>query len=372
LPSSPPDTDGPAENDAPAPEGEDEGPGLAALPAPPLYPAAVSEVVEGGARWIIKTYALNLLENPAGISREPFERDGWGYALTDITRTETASADVKEHIETVSVNTATKDMAAILAQLAPTMEYSDVYGYGGLLTLDASTIQVATAGTRSSPYTVTATRTYPYLSSNDPSLLPKTVAENGRTLTLSGVAWQSEQRQAVDYSEVPLSYTATATYTASGTSTTATGYVATAQYKGRLGKLVTGRTVYKAYFMGTELSTARAGLPGGALLPALLFMLALAALGAAAYAYLWQNVKVYNLKDGKFRPAGKTRVSPKVGIIDLTPFTAQAASGSFMLVINRPAAKGLAGRTVTVNYGDSSLQHTIQDGSGEYQFQIDF
>jgi hypothetical protein len=95
-------------------------------------------------------------------------------------------------------------------------------------------------------------------------------------------------------------------------------------------------------------------------------------LGGLAYFYLWRNVTVLTQQNGRYVPIGKLHLSAKVGIADLTPFSAKATSSNFMLVINRPSAKALAGQTITVKYNDLSLQHTVQDGSGEYQYEINF
>jgi hypothetical protein len=58
--------------------------------------------------------------------------------------------------------------------------------------------------------------------------------------------------------------------------------------------------------------------------------------------------------------------------MNLTPFADKATSGSFILVLDAPAAKALSGKAVTVNYGDRSLQHIIESSGGEYQFEVDF
>jgi hypothetical protein len=133
------------------------------------------------------------------------------------------------------------------------MEYTSVDGFVGILTLDVASIKVETAGTKTSSYTTTITREYPHLSSNDSSLVPKTVEEKGKTYTLAGVDWRVGNTVTVDYDTQPEYYTAVASYTATGTSTTVTGYVTTAVYNGALAKLSQGRTVYTAYFEGKEI-----------------------------------------------------------------------------------------------------------------------
>jgi hypothetical protein len=366
---------------------------------------------ENGVRWIIKTYDLDAGESPDDIPRDSFERDGWRYEVTDIIRKETAAADTREHTEPVTVNSGTKDMADIIKLFDPALSFTSEDGYSGVLALDITTIKVKKGGTKTSGYTVRATRVYPHLSSNDTSLIPKTITDNGRTLRLQKVDWRAGNLETIDYNQFPESYTGVATYTTTGKKTVVTGYVTTAEYKGVIAKLIEGKAAYIAYFMGTEITpptpepkpeptpeptpaptpvptpvptpiptpkptpepiperepvnplpvavgaTAGAGLLGGVVF----------------FFFLRKNVKVHNLKDGKYLPIGKARVTARDPIINLTPFADKAASGSFILALDRLAAKQLSGKTLTVNYGDKSLQHIVDgDGGGDYQFEIDF
>jgi len=221
-----------------------------------LYPVSVWENFDDGKREIIRTYELKTNERPENISRESFARDGWLYELAEITKQETSNADARDYSETVTIETATNEMTAILQELEPTMNYQSDDGYAGVLRLDISSIKVESAGTKSSSFAVTATREYPHLSSNDTSLIPKTITDNGRTLTLSGIDWRVQNYITVDYDRIPESYTAVATYTGTGWRTTTIGYVTTAEYIGIISKILPGRTVYTAYFIGAPIITA--------------------------------------------------------------------------------------------------------------------
>jgi hypothetical protein len=220
-----------------------------------LYPVDVTENFEGGRRQIVKTYELSPLDNPSDIPRADFERNGWTYSVTDILKRETANAEIRDHKEVVTQNTDTKELEKILTLLAPTLEYKTEDGFVGLLALDVASIKVETAGTKTTSYEMKVTREYPHLSTNDTSLVPKTVTDNGKTYNLAGVDWKVGNYSTVDYEQIPDYYTAIATYTATGSSTKVTGYVTTAEYIGTLAKLSQGKTVYTAYFEGTEIRT---------------------------------------------------------------------------------------------------------------------
>ncbi|MDR0819668.1 MAG: hypothetical protein LBN43_08890 [Oscillospiraceae bacterium] len=352
-----------------------------------LYPVDVSGVEENGTRWIIKTYELGESENPESIPRAAFERDGWRFEITDVIKKETSAADTREHIEAVSIETETKDMTEIIGQLTPTLDFADDDGYCGVLLLDISTIQVETAGTKTNSYTVSAKREYPRLSSADTSLIPKTITDNGRTLTLANVDWKAGNTVAVDYDALPEYYTAFATYTATGSKTVITGYVTTAEYKGTITKLVTGKTLYIAYFEGTQIAPPTpeptpetvvvTDLPEEPQKSVNLFPIALCVgiallCGLAYLLFLRRNVKVVVLKNGKALPIGKTRVALSSTVIDLTKFEGKTSGDSFILVLDRLAAKRLFGKTVTVRYGDRTFQHIVCGDGGKYRFEVDF
>ena len=220
-----------------------------------IYPVSIYESSDNGINQIIKTYELSDNEKPEDIPRESFQTGGIYYELSDIIKKENISSDVREHTKTVTLNTNTKELNAIVKQLAPTIEYKSDDGYAGILNLDAKSIKVETAGTKKSSYTVSAVREYPNLSSNDTALVPKTITDNGKTMALAGIEWRTQTSSSVDCQELPVTYTAIANYTATGSKTVVTGYKATANYKGSISKAITGKTIYTAIFNGSKISS---------------------------------------------------------------------------------------------------------------------
>ena len=211
-----------------------------------LYPTEVVETIEGDCRRLEKVYLLTAADNPGNIPTEDFEREGYYYTLLDVTRQDYSESETKEHSETVTLDSSTKDMDKIMPQLAATREVTTEDGFTGILTLDTASIQVEAAGYGSSSRTVTATRSYPSLSDADSSLIPKTITDSGRTLTLADVQWQ----------ETGGLYNATASYIGTATSSYATGYVITANYAGEVVKTVSGEMIYTAVFSGTPVNAA--------------------------------------------------------------------------------------------------------------------
>lgn len=208
--------------------------------SPMLYPVEVTEYTEGDHHRLNKVYALTASDDLAAIPTGDFVREGRTYTLLDLTRQDLTETDTKAHTETVTVSSKSKDMDKIMPLLPTTQETTTEDGYSGTLTLDTASIQVKAAGYGSSSKTVTATRSYPNLSDADTALVPKTIENGGRTLTLADVQWQ----EAGGY------YHATASYTGIATSRYATGYTVTADYTGEVSKINNDTVLYTAIFSG--------------------------------------------------------------------------------------------------------------------------
>lgn len=213
-----------------------------------VYPAEVRGSEENGIYRLERIYYLTSADDPAAIPTADFEREGRSYTLLDLLKNDLTETDTKEHIEVLTLNTDTKDMAEILKLLSSELEVSTEDGYSGVLALDHTSIKVEAAGYKSRSYDVSTTRTYPNLSDADTALIPKSVEENGRTLTLADIRWESAAEDQMDGYELTLRYTAVATYTGTATSKYATGYVVTADYGGEVTRTTCDTVVYTAVF----------------------------------------------------------------------------------------------------------------------------
>ena len=224
-----------------------------------LYPVEVTEYMEGDSSRLKKIYVLAPTDDPSLIPTEDFDREGQTYTLLDITRQDQVETDTRDYTETVTLESKTKDMDAILPQLTATLEVDTEEGYTGVLTLDTASIQVEAAGYSTSTRTVTAARTYPNLSDADVSLIPKSIEDGGRTLELADVQWQ----------EAGEFYTANATYTGTASSKYATGYTVTAEYSGEVSRTTNDIVTYAAVFSaspGRTQTAAKGGMNWGWLL----------------------------------------------------------------------------------------------------------
>ncbi|MDE6997428.1 MAG: hypothetical protein K2P04_06105 [Oscillospiraceae bacterium] len=215
------------------------GPESTAPPAPAtVYPVEVRDSEENGIHRIEKVYYLSVRDDPSAIPTADFEREGRSYTLLDVLKNDQTDTETKEHIEVVAVSSSTDNMAEIIQQLEPAIEVTTEDGFTGTLTPDYPGITVEASGYKTSSRTVTATRSYPNLSDADSSLIPKTIQEGGRTLTLADVQWQ----------ETGGFYSASATYTGTATGKYATGYTVTVDYKGEVTRTSSDTVIYTAIF----------------------------------------------------------------------------------------------------------------------------
>lgn len=214
-----------------------------------VYPVEVLSSADGTE--VRKIYDLAAKDDPAAISRADFVQGGFSYALTDLLRIELPVTERKAHIEAVTLTSDSRDTEKVLALLAKTKEVTTKDGFTGTLSLDTTTIRVEVADYGTSTKSVSATRSYPNLSDADMQHIPKTITENGRTLSLQDVQWETDNTHNVDDSEIADRYTAKATYGGTATSSYVKGYTVRASYSGEVQKSSMGKVRYIAVFAGT-------------------------------------------------------------------------------------------------------------------------
>ena len=169
-----------------------------------------------------------------------------------MTRKDDVGVDTQPYTETITKPSDTNKMETILQNLDAEMEVTTEDGYSGILRLDHTSVQVTVDGYGTKTRSLSATRTYPNLSDADLSLIPKTIEDNGHTLTLGDVqwaeSWQTEAEGAV------VRYSATASYAGTASSRYATGYTVTASYSGDVAKTGCDVVTYTAIFGVVEVS----------------------------------------------------------------------------------------------------------------------
>lgn len=206
------------------------------------YPTAVTRSEDGGE--IRKMYDLGPEDDPAGIPRSDFEQEGYHYTLTDLLKQELPTNESRQHTETVSVPSQSKDMEAVLSLLPQTKEFITEDGLSGVLSLELDTVKVEVAGYGSSTKDLTATRTYPGLADQDTQYIPKSIIDDGHSLTLQAVNWQTEGEG---------HFTAVVSYSGSTTNSYVKGYTVSADYTGTVSRMALNKIRYVAIYEGVSL-----------------------------------------------------------------------------------------------------------------------
>lgn len=227
-----------------AAEAGDTEPAQGAPPPAILYPAEVRTSEENGMIRLEKVYYLSTRDDPSAIPTGDFDREGRHYTLLDVLKNDLSETDSKDYIEVVTLDSSTKDMAEIIKTLEPEREIATEDGYTGILKPDYTKITVEAAGYKNNSWTVSAKRTYPNLSDADASLIPKTITDSGRTLTLAGVDWQ----------EAGEFYNAIASYTGTASGRSVTGYTVSVEYSGEVTKTSRDTVIYTAVFSAENAS----------------------------------------------------------------------------------------------------------------------
>ena len=274
----------------PEPETQDEETAqVETPPQPALYPIDIVYSEDDTAWRMKKVYQLDASADPSVIPIENFEQEGREYVFLDLLAEDQRETDTKEHTQQITQESSTKDTETVLKNLAPTLEYAGEDGYMGVLTLDTASVKVEASGYGSRNKNVTATRTYPNLADADTSYIPKTVEENGCTMELVDVSWQTAAADEVSGQSVATRYTAVASYAGTKTSRYVKGYVVTADYVGNVSRTTNNSILYTAIFSAMQ-EPEKGNLSYGALIGIPVAALAGGA-GAAAGITGWRKYK---------------------------------------------------------------------------------
>ncbi|MCL1996194.1 MAG: hypothetical protein FWG63_08315 [Defluviitaleaceae bacterium] len=222
---------------------------------PRVFPVRVAEGYNyAGVRELVRVYELLPNESPEWINTESFERNGYYFTIADIVRQLDINHTSREHTEIKEVQTPTNNLANVINSLHTTMEFTDDYGYTGVLHLNIDTLDMSQDGTRTSNRQVTQVREYPHLHTADLALIPETITAGGHTYRRSNVEWRTNTTNAIDFQAVASTFTAVATFVRNATSTVSTGYTTTVEYSGVLTRIAQGEVRFVATFIGTPIS----------------------------------------------------------------------------------------------------------------------
>ena len=334
-----------------------------------------TEMVElNGVPTLTKTFELSPEVDPALLREEPFSQDGYWYRYQRMDKSDQETTDTQPVEETVTVEAPSSELADVIDQFPATRAYSKD-GYTGELLLDVQSIKVEAIGystvTDSHPHTVTKTYELAY---NDRSLVPESVQSDGLILPLMGLSWSETAN--VEDSDVPATWTATATYskTTYTTRQVADGYQATAVYKGDVEKTGVGSVIYTVTYTGSKIPV----LPGLnpditvsqlAIVIGLLLLLILLLIWRYIHWHI-ARVYVYNEERRIHDVVSRQYVRVRTPKLRLSALQGHEET-EYTVILRRRLAKRLVGRDIAIETGGEGQHHVVESFVGsDYAFQV--
>lgn len=320
-----------------------------------------------GQQQMVKTYTLAPGQDAQALVEAPFEYDGYTYTFAGIVKEEIPYHEEKTVSRTITIETDSNELATILEELAPTVDYAES-GYTGILTLDHTSIKTEASGYTSKSYTVSETKEIGGLDRNDPSYVPATTTKNGQTLSLANVEWVVQGTSLVGDSLIPSSYMAVATYSAKNYRNVATGYVTTADYTGTVESSGISGVVYTLTYLGEKIVELpiEPDSPIFPLLQVAIGILALLLLVGAFWLLRWNNVVIYEPDEERdeYRKIGAVRITKRHPAIDLTRLRHYPA-GEVGIEIKRRAARKLLGRHIPILFRGFKAFYFVETADGD-------
>ena len=337
-------------------------------------PVSVEPIEINGVLTLTKTYEMPPDFDPAALKEQPFEQDGYWYRYERMDKTVHHKTETQDAEDTVTLDATSADLSAVIDKFPVTKSYTKD-GYIGDLTLDLQSIKVEATGyktvTDSHPHSITKTYELPY---NDRSLVPESVQADGLSLPRTSLSWSPTAN--VSDSDVPDAWTATAVYskTTYTNRQVATGYQASAVYRGILSKTSVDHVIYTVTYVGSKLpilpfldpdvtiSQIVIVCAAGVLL--LVFLIVRYILWHTARVYVYNEER--RIHDVVSRQFVRVR-TPKIRLSALQGH----AETEYTVILRRKLAKRLVGRDIAIETGKEAQHHVVESFVGsDYAFGV--
>lgn len=339
------------------------------------YKPLSTELVEiNGIPVLTKTFELSPDVDPKVLREEPFSQNGYWFHYQRMDKSDQEISDLKQVDKTVTVDAPSEDLADVIDQFPAECAYNED-GYSGELLLDVQSIKVAATAyhtvTDSHPHSVTKTYT---LERNDRSLVPESVQADGLALPLTSLKW-TEATNVAD-SDIPASWTATATYSKTTYSTrqVADGYKATAIYRGEVAKTQIDSVRYVVTYNGSKIPVLP-GLDPDITIPQIAIvtcLIVLLLLSLVLWYLRWHIARVYVYNDERriHDVVSRQYVRVRTPKIRLSALQGHAET-EYTVILRKRLAKRLVGRDIAIETGSEGQHHVVESFVGsDYAFQV--
>lgn len=338
------------------------------------FPVAVEPIEINGILTLTKTYEMPPDFDPAALKEQPFEQTGYWYRYERMDKTVHHKTETQDAEDMVTLDAPSADLSAVIDKFPVTKSYTKD-GYIGDLTLDLQSIKVEATGyktvTDSHPHSITKTYELPY---NDRSLVPESVQADGLSLPRTSLTWAEAAN--VSDSDVPNSWTATAVYskTTYTSRQVATGYQASAVYRGQIAKTSVDHVTYTVTYVGSKIPVMPFLDPDVTLSQIVIVCAAggLLLVFLIVRYILWHTARVYvyneerRIHDVVSRQFVRVR-TPRIRLSALQGH----AETEYTVILRRKLAKRLVGRDIAIETGGEAQHHVVEAFVGsDYAFGV--
>lgn len=325
-----------------------------------------------GKMTLTQEFKVNADVDPKSLIVDEMTVDGYDYTFTSITQDVQTVTDKKPVQVKVEQTSDTEDLADSIRLFDAEIPY-DEDGYTGFLHIDPKSIVTVVSSTerRGGTTKKSATKTYD-LATNDPTLVPQSIEEGGKTMKLTNLDWQATGY--LPDSSIPTGYTATATYEYTQTSyrDVPTGYTTTATYVGEVSKVNDDVCIYNVTYTGVPVEADHtamiAGLARGVGITALVALaLLLGFLLIRALLNMFATVQAQDVETGEYVKIQRVRLSQKAPAIHLNMLK-MPDSKHYLVTMREAAARRMRGKIIMIHAGQQTIQHKVESIYGKKYF----
>lgn len=329
-----------------------------------------------GKQILTRVFRVKESVDPQSLVVEELTVDGFDYTFASITQDVETTTDEKTVQVKVDKVSDSENLVDSIKLFDAELLY-DEDGYTGSLHIDPKSIITLVTATEQKGGTVkrNATKTYT-LDSNDPSLIPQTITEGGRTMQLSDLKW--EEGEYLPDSSIPTYYTATATYSYSQTSyrDVPTEYTTTATYVGNVSKAGESIYTYTLTYTGTPVTadyTAMvSGVARGVGITALVVIILIALFLLFRYILnMFAKVQAQDSETGEYVKIQTVRLSQKAPMIKLN-ILKMPDSKHYLITMRENCARRMRGKIILIQAGQQTISHKVEALYGrKYTINVD-
>lgn len=338
-----------------------------------VVPTEQSEEEVNGKQVLKQIYEVPRSMNPESLRQDNLEQNGFCYRFISIVQEDMTHRTSKKISQTYSTACSTGDTESVLKILPASIPY-DESGFTGEMYLVPQTITIQATKYVDHQDVISETKQYTF-EYNDPTLIPQTIEKNGTLLVLQGSPTWVEGPADSD-TGVSTSYTATAVYAKTVTTSVPSEYSATAHYSGTAEKVDDSMIRYTLTYYGEPIGRdwVEVFRIAGLTLLAIIALVLIVILSIKLLGFLrsqFVTVQALNETTGDYFKLQTSHLREKRPVISINVLKAPSTR-HFLVTLTGKCATRMHGKIITVQAGKRTLQHQVGECYAiDYSFTVD-